>query len=60
MDERPAPPPPRRPGFLRDLARFVLSGRRAWLIPVIVVLVVVSTLAALGALTPYAAFLYPL
>ena len=60
MDDRPAPSPPRRAGFARDLVRFVFSGRRAWLIPVVVGLLVVSTLAALGALTPYAAFLYPL
>jgi hypothetical protein len=50
----------RRFRFLRDVLRFTFSGRRAWLAPILLVLLVVSVLAALGALTPYAAFIYPL
>jgi Family of unknown function (DUF5989) len=46
--------------FLTDLLRFVFSGRRLWLLPIVLVLLVVSTLAAVGALAPYSAFLYPL
>jgi hypothetical protein len=38
----------------------VFSGRRIWLLPILLVLFVVSILAAVGALTPYAFFLYPL
>ena len=46
--------------FLRDIVRFMFSGRRLWLLPIAIVLVLVSTLAAVGALAPYSAFLYPL
>ena len=52
-----------RPGrchFLKDLLGFVFSGRRLWLLPILLVLLLVSALAAVGALAPYAAFLYPL
>src|SRR4051812_32260615 len=49
-----------RPPFLLDLARFVFSGRRLWLLPIALVLLLVSLLAAVGALTPYSVFLYPL
>jgi hypothetical protein len=59
--ESPAPSkPPGRLRFARDLVGFVFSGKRAWLVPILLVLAVVSLLAAVGALTPYAAFLYPL
>lgn len=51
---------PGRVRFLRDLARFVFSGNRLWLLPILLLLAVISLLAAVGALTPYAAFLYPL
>ncbi len=51
---------PGRPGFWRDVAAFVTSGRRLWLLPIVLLLLLVSALAAVGALTPYAAFLYPL
>ena len=51
---------PRRPSFLREVFRFVLSGRRLWMLPIVLVLLLVSVLAAVGALAPYAAFLYPL
>ncbi len=51
---------PPRPHFLKDLFRFVLSGRRLWMLPIVLVLLLVSLLAAVGALAPYAAFLYPL
>lgn len=50
----------RRKTFVVDLLRFVFSGRRIWLLPIVLVLFVVSILAATGALAPYAAFLYPL
>ena len=50
----------RRPRFLGDLLRFVFSGRRLWLLPIALVLFFVSLLAAVGALTPYSVFLYPL
>jgi hypothetical protein len=50
----------RRPSFLRDVFRFVFSGRRLWLLPIVFALLLVTLLAAAGALTPYAAFLYPL
>ena len=49
----------RRRSFFSDLFRFVFSGRRLWLLPIVLVLFVVSILAATGALAPYAAFLYP-
>jgi len=50
----------RRLRFLTDVLRFVLSGRRLWLLPIVLVLLVVSVLAAVGALAPYSVFLYPL
>ena len=52
-----------RPGrlrFFKDLVRFVFSGRRLWLLPILVVLLVVTVMAATGALAPYSLFLYPL
>lgn len=49
-----------RLAFLRELFAFTATGRRAWMLPLVVVLLVVSLLAAVGALAPYAAFLYPL
>lgn len=52
--------PPRRLRFVTNLVRFVFSGRRLWLLPIVLVLLVVSALAAVGALAPYSAFLYPL
>jgi len=52
-------PPPRRL-FITDLLRFVFSGRRLWMLPIAIVLILVSLLAAVGALAPYSAFLYPL
>ncbi len=61
MNPRPTPQtPPGRARFARDVVRFVLSGKRLWLIPILIVIGLVSLLAAVGALTPYAAFLYPL
>jgi len=51
---------PSRTSFLRDLIRFVFSGRRLWLLPIFLVLLVVSVMAATGALAPYSVFLYPL
>lgn len=51
---------PDRPGFLRDLLAFSSTRRRLWLLPLLLVLLLVTLLAAVGALTPYAAFLYPL
>jgi hypothetical protein len=54
-----SPPPPRRI-FIVDLFRFVFSGRRLWLLPIALILFLVSVLAAIGALAPYSAFLYPL
>jgi hypothetical protein len=50
----------RRFRFVADLFRFVFSGRRLWLLPIALVLLVVSVLAATGALAPYSVFLYPL
>jgi hypothetical protein len=50
----------RRFRFLGDIFRFVFSGRRLWLLPIVLVLLLVSLLAAVGALAPYSAFLYPL
>lgn len=52
-----------RPGrllFLRNIFRFAFSGGRLWLLPILLILIIISVLAAVGALTPYAAFLYPL
>ncbi len=53
-----------RRSFLRDVLSFVWrdkgEGRRLWLLPILVVLIVVSILAAVGALAPYATFIYPL
>ena len=51
---------PGRARFVKDLARFVFSGRRLWLLPIFLVLLVASLMAATGALAPYAVFLYPL
>jgi hypothetical protein len=52
-------PPPRR-FFLVDVLCFVFSGRRLWLLPIAIILILISVLAAVGALAPYSAFLYPL
>jgi Family of unknown function (DUF5989) len=49
-----------RLSFVRDLVRFVFSGRRLWLLPIFLVLLVISIMAATGALAPYSMFLYPL
>jgi hypothetical protein len=52
-----------RPGrffFLRNIFGFAFSGGRLWLLPILLILIVIAVLAAVGALTPYAAFLYPL
>ena len=52
-----------RPGrlhFVRELLRFVFSGKRLWMVPILLVLLVVTVLAATGALAPYSVFLYPL
>lgn len=52
-----------RPGrfhFVRSVYDFTVRGRRLWMVPLILVLLVVSLLAAVGALAPYTAFLYPL
>ncbi len=52
-----------RPGrffFLRNMLGFVFSGGRLWMLPILIILIIISVLAAVGALTPYAAFLYPL
>jgi hypothetical protein len=46
--------------FLRELFRFVFGGRRLVLLPIVLVILLVSVLAAVGALAPYSAFLYPL
>jgi hypothetical protein len=50
----------RRFRFVRDLVAFTRTGRRAWMVPILIILLVVSVLAALGALSPYALFIYPL
>jgi len=52
--------PPASLRFLRDLLSFVTSGGRTWMIPLLLVLLLVIVLAGIGAMTPYAAFLYPL
>lgn len=46
--------------FAKHVLAFATSGGRAWMIPVFLLLLLVSVLALVGALTPYAAFLYPL
>jgi hypothetical protein len=51
---------PGRLRFFKDLLRFVFSGKRLWLLPIFLVLLVVSIMAATGALAPYSVFLYPL
>jgi hypothetical protein len=51
---------PGRLRFVKDVLRFVFSGRRLWLLPIVIILVVVSVMAATGALAPYSVFLYPL
>lgn len=50
----------RRGGFLRDLFAFAGTGKRAWMLLLVLVLIVVAILAGTGALAPYALFLYPL
>jgi uncharacterized protein DUF5989 len=52
--------PSSRWAFAKNLLAFTTSGGRAWMIPILVLLLLVSVLALVGALTPYAAFLYPL
>lgn len=51
---------PTRLSFVRSVLAFTTSGGRLWLIPILVLLLLVSILALVGALAPYAAFLYPL
>ncbi len=46
--------------YLRDLARFVFGGRRRWLLPLVVLLLLALILAVTGALHPWAVFIYPL
>lgn len=46
--------------FLRELFAFARERKRAWLVPIILIVLLVSLLAAIGALAPYTAFLYPL
>ncbi len=46
--------------FLVELWRFIFRGRRVLLLPIVLVILLVSILAAVGALAPYSAFLYPL
>jgi hypothetical protein len=53
-------PRPVRHSFVRSLLAFAFSGRRLWMLPVVALLLLVSILALVGALAPYAAFLYPL
>jgi hypothetical protein len=49
-----------RPSFVRSVLAFAMTGRRLWMLPVVALLLLVSILALVGALAPYAAFLYPL
>lgn len=51
---------PGRLYFFKNLFDFTVRGRRLWLLPLVLVMLVVSLLAAVGALAPYTAFLYPL
>jgi hypothetical protein len=44
----------------RDLLGFVFSGKRLWLLPILILLILISLLTAFGALAPYAPLLYPL
>jgi hypothetical protein len=46
--------------FLGQLFRFLFGGRRIVLLPIVIIILLVSLLAAVGALAPYSAFLYPL
>jgi hypothetical protein len=46
--------------FLKNLVAFARGRGRWWLVPIVLILLLVSLLAAIGALAPYAAFLYPL
>jgi len=46
--------------FLKNLIAYARERKRPWLVPIVIILLLVSLLAAIGALTPYAAFLYPL
>lgn len=50
---------PTRLSFWRSLISFLFAGR-LWLVPVVVLLILISLLAAFGGLAPYASFLYPL
>ena len=47
------------PGFLRELADFILANKKWWLLPVIIVLLLLSALIFIGTsgVTP---FLYPI
>jgi hypothetical protein len=49
-----------RVGVLGALAAFLWQQKNWWLMPVAVALVLVAALAALGAATPLAPFIYPL
>lgn len=49
-----------RLAFVRSVLSFATTGRRLWLLPILGLLLLVSILAMVGALAPYAAFLYPL
>jgi hypothetical protein len=51
---------PGRPAFLRQMLAFVLEGRRAWLVPLFIVLFLVIAIAGVVGLAPFALFLYPL
>jgi hypothetical protein len=49
----------KNPGFLRDLACFMLQNKKWWLIPIVIVLLLMGVLLALGG-TSAAPFIYTL
>ncbi len=51
---------PPRTSLAREVAAYVFAGKRLWLVPLVLLLILVALLAATGALAPYASFLYPL
>jgi hypothetical protein len=46
--------------MLREIAVFLWKGHRAWLIPIVLIVLLVGVLAAYGVLSGYSPFLYPL
>jgi hypothetical protein len=46
--------------ILRELARYFWAHRKWWLLPVVLALLIIGTLAAITAASPLATFIYPM